>query len=87
MVYKHKMKDSLINKRNIPLSTVREVMCRKRAIATITIWQCQPTEPGETSQISSEQSSRATATFAPSGLVERAATGDGLQLAEGELVL
>lgn len=76
----------MINDGN-PLSAVREVIWCQQAPAAITSWQCQPTEPGETSQISSEPSSRATATFEPSGQVARAATGDGLQSAEGELVL
>lgn len=39
--------------------------------------QCQPTEPGETSQISSEPFSRAAATWEASRLVARATTGEG----------
>nr|GMD93870.1 hypothetical protein Iba_chr14fCG11670 [Ipomoea batatas] len=38
---------------------------------------CQPTEPGETSHISREPSSRAAATWKLSALVARATTGDG----------
>ena len=47
-----------------------------------TSWQCQPTEPGETSQISREPSSRAAATWESSALVARATTGDGFQSIE-----
>jgi hypothetical protein len=42
-----------------------------------TSWWCQPTEPGETSQSSSEPSSRAAATWEAQGEVASATTGEG----------
>lgn len=42
-----------------------------------TSWQCHPMEPGETSQISKDPSSRAAATRDPSALVARATTAEG----------
>ena len=42
-----------------------------------TSWWCQPTEPGETSQSSSEPSLRAAATWEAQGEVASATTGEG----------
>lgn len=47
-----------------------------------TSWQCHPMEPGETSQISTDPSSFAAATFDPSALVARATTAEGFQSME-----
>lgn len=47
-----------------------------------TNWQCQPTEPGETSQISTDPSSLAAATCEPSSLVARATTAEGVHSTE-----
>lgn len=42
-----------------------------------TSWLCQPTEPGETSQSSSEPSSRAAATWEAQGEAASATMGEG----------